>query len=190
MRTPTPSAPPTAPEVHASHGPPRVVLIAAVARNGVIGKGTALVWRDPEDQAHFRRTTLGAPVLMGRKTWDSLPERFRPLPGRRNLVLTGQVGWQSPGAEAVASFAAALALAVAAPRLLVIGGAEVYRLALPWADELILTELDADFDGDAFFPAWDRAAFTLEVTESHVDAKGTPYRFATYRRRPATDVGR
>ena len=161
---------------------PRVVLIAAVARNGAIGKGNALVWRNAEDLAHLRRATLGAPVLMGRRTWDSLPERFRPLPGRRNLVLTRQAGWQSPGAEAVASFAAALALAAAEARLSVIGGAEVYRLALPCADELLLTELDAELDGDTFFPAWDRTAFTLEATEPRVDTEGTAFRFATYRR--------
>ena len=137
---------------------PRIQLVAAVARHGVIGDGDDLVWRIPEDLAHFRRVTTGCPVVMGRKTWLSLPPRVRPLPGRRNIVLTRQTGWRADGAEVARSLPEALALAADPPpdsgRICVIGGAEVYASALPLADELVLTEIDHDFQGDARFPAW------------------------------------
>jgi dihydrofolate reductase len=154
---------------------PQLALIAAVARNGAIGKAGGLLWREPEDQRHFRRVTMGCPVIMGRKTWDSLPARFRPLPGRRNVVVTRNVGWRADGAEAVPSLEAALALLAEAPKAFVIGGAEVYVLALPHADELVLTEIDADLDGDTFFPRWDRSRF---AETSRDDRPG--YSFVTY----------
>jgi len=155
---------------------PQVALIAAVARNGAIGKGNALLWREPEDLKHFRRVTMGCPVIMGRKTWDSLPERFRPLPGRRNLVVTRNADWRGTGAEPVASIEAALALLAGAEKVFVIGGAEVYALALPLADELVLTEIDAELDGDTFFPAWDRERFACVAREPR-----TGYSFVTYK---------
>jgi len=162
-----------------------LALIAAVARNGVIGHGNALLWRLPEDLRHLRRTTLGAPVIMGRKTWDSLPDAFRPLPGRRNIVVTRDPGWHAAGAEATRSLDAALALARDAPRAFVIGGAELYALALPRADELLLTEIERDFDGDVRFPPWDRADFVETARETH--HAGPPndfdYAFVAYRRR-------
>ncbi len=164
--------------------PPALSLIAAVARNGVIGRDNTLVWHEPEDQRHFRRTTLGHPVLMGRRTWESLPHRFRPLPGRRNLVLTRQQGWQADGAEAVASIDAALALLAGEPRAFVIGGAAVYAAALPFADTLVLTEVDADLEGDVRFPAWDAARFEAVAREPRIAADGTRYSFTTYRIRP------
>ena len=160
---------------------PTLSLIAAVARNGAIGKGNALLWHEPEDQKHFRRVTLGCPVIMGRKTWDSLPARFRPLPGRRNLVITRDPGWRADGAEAVASLDAALALLSGAPKAFVIGGAEIYALALPRADELILTEIDADLAGDTFFPSWDRQRFAVAAREPHIGAHGVGYSFVTYK---------
>ena len=162
---------------------PTLALIAAVARNGAIGKDDDLLWREPEDQKHFRRVTMGCPVVMGRKTWASLPERFRPLPGRRNVVLTRQTGWQAAGAEAAASLDAALALLSEAPKVFVIGGAQVYALALPLADELVLTEIDADLPGTVFFPPIDRTAFTANARDTHVGRDGIPYRFVTYLRR-------
>ncbi len=163
-----------------------LVLIAAVARDGGIGRGNALLWHESADQKHFRAVTLGCPVIMGRRTWDSLPERFRPLPGRRNLVVTRNPHWQAAGAQAVASLEAALAAVEGAPRACVIGGAQLYALALARADELVLTEIDAVFDAaDAHFPVWDRAAFDLVEHEDHVSAAGVAYRFATYRRRAA-----
>ncbi|MEP7294686.1 MAG: dihydrofolate reductase [Burkholderiales bacterium] len=155
--------------------PPTLSLIAAVARNGAIGKGNELLWREPEDQKHFRRVTMGCPVIMGRKTWDSLPARFRPLPGRRNVVITRDPAWHSDGAEAVTSLDAALALLAGTPKAFVIGGAAIYALALPRATELVLTEIDADLDGDIFFPHWDRSQFKLTARE---DRGG--YSFVTY----------
>jgi len=131
---------------------PVVALIAAVARNGVIGDGGALLWHIPEDMQFFRRTTAGSPVIMGRKTWDSLPPRFRPLPGRRNIVVTRQPAWQAPGAESAPSLEAAVARTADCTRVFVIGGAEVYAAALPLADELLLTQIDRDFAGDIRFP--------------------------------------
>jgi dihydrofolate reductase len=163
---------------------PILSLIAAVARRRAIGKGNALLWTERADQQHFRRVTMGCPVIMGRKTWDSLPERFRPLPGRRNIVITRRRDWQAQGAEKAASLEAALALVAGAPKVFVIGGAQVYALALPLADELVLTEIDADFDADAFFPAWKTGEFLPTDAQDHVAADGTPFRFVTYRRNP------
>lgn len=163
---------------------PHVSLIAAVARNGVIGNDNGLLWHEPQDQRHFRRVTMGCPVVMGRKTWDSLPARFRPLPGRRNVVLTRDPRWQADGAEAVPSWPAALALLAASDRVFVIGGAQIYALALPMAASLVLTEIDADFHGDTHFPPWDRALYALAERESHVSAAGVGFAFATYLRKP------
>ena len=162
---------------------PTLALIAAVARNGAIGKDNNLLWREPEDQKHFRRVTMGCPVVMGRKTWDSLPTRFRPLPGRRNVVVTRQIGWQAAGAEAVPSLDAALALLIEAPKVFVVGGAQLYALAMPLADELVLTEIDAVLPGTAFFPDIDRTAFNLTARAAHVGSDGVPYSFTTYLRR-------
>jgi dihydrofolate reductase len=159
---------------------PALSLIAAVARNGAIGKNNELLWSEPEDHRYFRRVTMGCPVIMGRKTWDSLPARFRPLPGRRNIVLTRNPAWRAEGAQAVASIGDALALLVDTPKVFVIGGAEVYALALPRADELVLTEIDADLNGDTFFPPWDRSRFTISAREPRVGADGTAYSFVTY----------
>ena len=161
---------------------PTVSLIAAVARNGAIGSGGGLIWQESEDQKHFRRVTMGCPVIMGRKTWDSLPRRFRPLPGRRNIVLTRDASWRADGAATAASFDAALALASDAPKVFVIGGAQAYAMALPTADELVLTEIDADLPGDIFFPAWDRSRFVRTTLDAQQDAQGIAYRFTTYTR--------
>ena len=162
---------------------PVLALIAAVARNGAIGKSNALLWRESEDQKHLRRVTMGHPVIMGRKTWDSLPERFRPLPGRRNIVITNNAQWHAEGALPAASLQAALALTLDAPRAFVLGGAQVYALALPLADELILTEIDADLPGDAFFPLWDRAQFIEVARDARTSATSPNYSFVTYRKK-------
>ena len=167
--------------------PTVLVLIAAVARNRVIGRDNQLLWHLPEDMAHFRETTRGAPVIMGRKTWESLPPRFRPLPGRRNIVLSRQAGYVAEGAEVVATLDEALLLLQAAPQAFVIGGEQLYRLALPRADQLVLTELDRDYEGDALFPAWDPDLFA-EVERrpaQSAPAEGPGYAFVTYQRRPA-----
>jgi dihydrofolate reductase len=160
-----------------------LVLIAAVARNGAIGLGNGLIFKEPADQQHFRAATQGCPVVMGRKTWDSLPVRFRPLPGRRNVVVSRNTDFEAAGAEVAASLPAALACVQGAPRVLVIGGAQLYAQALPLATELLLTEVDADLAGDVFFPAWDRAAFDETERRSAVTTGGVGYAFVTYRRR-------
>jgi dihydrofolate reductase len=154
-------------------------LIYACADNGVIGRDNALPWHLPEDLAHFRQLTLGCPVLMGRKTWDSLPPRFRPLPGRLNLVLTRQPDWQAPGAIRVASLDEAMAHCRAGQDLWVIGGAEIYALALPRAQRLEITEVHLQAEGDAMAPAFDPRAWPEVARSRHTAASGTDYSFVT-----------
>jgi dihydrofolate reductase len=164
----------------------QIVLIAGVARNGAIGRDNGLLWRLPEDLKHLRAVTMGAPVIMGRKTWESLPDRFRPLPGRHNIVLSRRAGFDATGASVAATLDDAIALARrdATERAFVIGGEQIYREALPHADELVLTEVERDFDGDAFFPAFDRTAFTEVQRERHHAAPPNDFDFSfvTYRR--------
>jgi dihydrofolate reductase len=137
----------------------RIKLIWAQARDregrAVIGRDNAIPWHLPEDMAHFKAHTLGHAVLMGRKTWDSLPPRFRPLPGRRNLVLTRQPAWRADGAEVVTSVQQAIDLLSGgdASELWVIGGAEVYAQCLLLADQVVLTQIDLEVEGDAFAPS-------------------------------------
>ena len=161
-------------------------IIYARSRNGVIGKDNVMPWHLPEDLAHFKRTTLGAPVIMGRKTWDSLPPRFRPLPGRRNIVITRDPQWQAQGAERASSLDEALARVADAPQAWVTGGAEIYRLALPRAHVAVVTEIDANYEGDAFAPHlgdnWHEVA-----RERHVSATGLPYSFVSYQNKHPED---
>ncbi|MEP7225599.1 MAG: dihydrofolate reductase, partial [Actinomycetota bacterium] len=126
----------------------KVSLVAAVARDGVIGLAGGLPWRIPEDAQRFRALTMGHPVVMGRRTWDSLPDRFRPLPGRRNVVVTRSAAWQAEGAERTGSLVDALQLLDGEAQVFVIGGGELYVEALPLADEMLLTEIDAELEGD------------------------------------------
>jgi dihydrofolate reductase len=161
---------------------PTLSLIAAVARNRGLGKDNALLWRESADQKRFRAVTMGCPVVMGRRTWDSLPARFRPLPGRPNIVVTRDPHWHAEGAQRAASLDDAVSLAGDAAKVFVIGGAQLYAEALPRADELVLTEIDAEFDADTFFPPWDRTAFEQTAREDHVTTQGIAYRFTTYRR--------
>ncbi len=166
------------------HKPACLSLIAAVARDGAIGRDNDLLWHDSRDQKHFRATTLGCPVIMGRRTWDSLPERFRPLPGRRNIVVTRNTAWQAPGAEVAHSLNEALALVADAPKAFVMGGGQLYAEALPLADELELTEVEASFEADTFFPAWDRSAFAEARREAHpATDTSQAFAFVSYRRR-------
>ena len=159
---------------------PVLSLIAVVARNGGIGRDNALLWHLSEDLRYFKRTTLGCPVIMGRKTWDAIG---RPLPGRRNIVVTRNAGWAATGAETAGDLQQALSLAANAAKVFVIGGAQLYAAAMPFADELVLTEVDADAQADTFFPHWDRAAFTEQARESHTDPHGLRYSFVTYQRK-------
>ena len=126
----------------------RLHLIYARAANGVIGHQGGLPWHLPEDLAHFKRTTLGCPVIMGRKTWDSLPPKFRPLPGRTNVVITRQSGWQADGAVVAHSLQDAMDLCASQPDVWVIGGAQIYAQALPLASSVEVTEIEWDVQGE------------------------------------------
>jgi dihydrofolate reductase len=163
----------------------KLSLIAAVARNGALGKDNALLWHLPEDLKFFRRMTQGCPVIMGRKTWDSLPVKFRPLPGRRNVVLTRQADWQAEGAETVRSLDDALQRLAGADKVFVIGGAQLYAQALPRADELVLTEIHQDFDADVHFPDWPREQFAEIQREDHPaeQPQALGWSWVVYRRR-------
>ncbi|MBV8605298.1 MAG: dihydrofolate reductase [Pelomonas sp.] len=159
-----------------------LVLIAAVARDGAIGRGNELLVRIPEDMARFKALTMGHTVLMGRKTWDSIPLKFRPLPGRRNLVLSRQSGLVLDGAEVFADIDSALAACHGEPQVFVMGGAQIYAATLPRADRLELTEIDAEFDADAFFPAWPREQFQQTARRTATSEHGWTYHFTTYER--------
>ena len=163
----------------------RLNLIYARAANGVIGKDNALPWHLPEDMAHFKRMTAGCPVVMGRKTWDSLPPRFRPLPGRRNIVVTRQVGWQADGAERAAGLPEAIALSADAAEVWVIGGAQIYAEAAPLAHRAVVTEIGREFEGDAHAPSLS-ADWQETARETHVAADGLPFDFVTYMRQEAS----
>ncbi|MFG3257118.1 dihydrofolate reductase [Streptomyces sp. NPDC048172] len=169
-------------------GPPTVGLIWAQSQDGVIGADNGIPWHVPEDMAHFKSTTRGHPVVMGRRTWDSLPPRFRPLPGRRNIVVTRDPRWAAEGAERAGSVEAALELAAertdsAGPcEVWVIGGGEIYRTALDHATTLSVTEIDTTVSGDTYAPTPDA---TWKVAEDHgwQDSKsGLRYRIRTYAR--------
>lgn len=164
-----------------THVPARLNLIYARAANGVIGKDNQLPWHLPEDLAHFKRTTLGCPVIMGRKTWDSLPPKFRPLPGRLNIVVTRDTGFVAAGASVAHSLDAARDLCPNDSEAWVIGGAQIYALALPLASTVVVTEIAREFEGDAYAPTlgpgWQEA-----VREEHVSAAGLPFAFVTYTR--------
>lgn len=152
--------------------PPRLTLIVARARNGVIGKDNAMPWKIPGEQAYFKRVTMGHPIIMGRKTWESIG---RPLPGRRSIVVTRNPGFDAPGAVVVSSLDAALAACAGATEAFVIGGAELYRLALPRADRLLITEIDFDFDGDTTFPAPDPARWREAARDHHAPTVERPF---------------
>jgi dihydrofolate reductase len=154
-------------------------LIYARSRNGVIGREGQLPWHLPADLAHFKQTTLGQAVVMGRKTWDSLPERFRPLPGRTNIVITRQKDWQAKGALVAHSLTQAMTLCPEPGPLWVIGGAEIYAQALPLASTVVVTEIDMDVQGDAHAPHLDDE--WLEMSRQfHPNEGGLSYSFVTY----------
>ena len=160
----------------------RVNLIFARAANGVIGRDGTLPWHLPEDMAHFKRMTAGCPVIMGRKTWDSLPPKFRPLPGRTNLVITRQVLWRENGAQPSSSMRESLLfceqMEPVPSEVWVIGGAQIYAQALPLAQRAVVTEIDQDFEGDAFAPHFG-PTWRETSRESGVSANGLRYSFVT-----------
>jgi dihydrofolate reductase len=160
-------------------------LIWAQAHHRVIGKDGTMPWHLREDLAHFKRTTLGCPVIMGRKTWDSIPAKFRPLPGRANIVLTRQTDWHHHGVQRSSELREALALCeqiTPQPSTVwVIGGAQVYAQALPLAHTVVVTEIDAEFAGDAFAPQLGKEWREIQ-RESHPSTTALAYSFVTYAR--------
>ena len=162
-----------------------ITLIAAVARNGVIGSNNALPWHLPEDMKHFRQLTTGNVVIMGRKTWESLPERFRPLPDRLNVVVTRNAAYAAPGATIVHTLDEAIKVG-AGRTAFIIGGAELYAHALQKAERLELTEIAAEFPGDAYFPDIDRTQWHEVCRQAGQSAAGLGYAFVTYERTQST----
>jgi dihydrofolate reductase len=156
---------------------PKVYLVAAVAANGVIGQNGALPWQLPEDLKHFKRLTMGHPVIMGRRTWESLG---KPLPGRDNIVVTGRAGYEAPGAGVANSLHGALALCAGEPVAFVIGGSRLFAEALAIASGLVLTEIQRDFPGDTWFPEYDRSKWRETQREAHTAADGMRFDFVRY----------
>jgi dihydrofolate reductase len=154
-----------------------IALVVAASRNGCIGRDGDLPWRLPSDLRRFKEITSGGTVVMGRRTWESLPPAFRPLPGRRNVVVTRTPGWSAEGAEVAGSLGEALADGV-----FVIGGGQIYEQTLPAADRVYATWVDAEVDGDTFFPGLDPAAWKLtSESERHVE-NGFAFTFRVYDR--------
>lgn len=159
-----------------------ITLIVAIARNRAIGHDNQLLWHLPGDLPRFKKLTMGAPIIMGRKTWDSIG---KPLPGRRNIVVSRNPWLQLDGAETVRSLEAGLALCVGAPEIFVIGGAQIYTQAMPCADKLLVTEVDKDAEGDAFFPEiapnlWQEVAREAQHAPAPLNLN---YAYVTYVRR-------
>ncbi len=157
----------------------RIHMIFARAANGVIGHNNAMPWHLPEDMARFKRLTTGRPVIMGRKTWDSLSPKFRPLPGRTNVVITRQPDWKEAGAQTAASLADALAQCAAAEEVWIMGGAQIYEQAVPLADRIEVTEIAQDFEGDAYAPQLG-PEWRVAAREDHVSTNGMKFSFVTY----------
>lgn len=163
----------------------KLSLIVAYARNGVIGRDNALPWRLPEDLAFFKRTTTGHPVIMGRRTWDSIG---RPLPNRHNIVVTRNAQWHADGATRASSLRDALVLCADVPEAFVIGGSQIYAAALPLADAVIATEIDRDVAGDAHFPPLDSTDWVEVSREGRVGPApdAWPFAWVHYARREST----
>ena len=162
----------------------RISLIAALGRDRAIGYQGKLIWQIPGDLPRFKALTMGHPVIMGRKTWESLPENFRPLPGRTNIVVTRSGWYEAPGATVVHSFPEALSHARDAEgseEIFVIGGQEMYQCALPFATRLYLTLVDDEQPGDTFFPAYEEEFKTIMSDEAH-EHEGLKYRYVTFER--------
>ncbi|MBM3383890.1 MAG: dihydrofolate reductase [Betaproteobacteria bacterium] len=170
-----------APPLPVAPDQPRIYLVAAVAANGVIGASGGMPWHLPEDLRHFKALTLGHPVIMGRRTWESIG---RPLPGRENIVVSRRAGFTASGASVARSLGAALALCAGEATVFVIGGGELYREALPLAHGLVLTEIRREFEGDTRFPDWDRSCWRETQRRPQTAADGLRFDFVLYERRP------
>lgn len=160
-----------------------ISLIAAVAQNRAIGKDNQLLWHLPEDMRYFRETTRGKTVIMGRKTWESLPDKFRPLPGRRNIVVTRDNHYVADGALLAHSLDEAIAAAGEDGETFVIGGAELYKQALPLAQRLYLTEVAHAYEGDVFFPEIAPAEWQEISRAQQCSASGMAFAFVVYQHR-------
>lgn len=160
---------------------PKITLIAARARNGVIGRNNQMPWKILGEQAYFKRMTMGNPIVMGRKTWESIG---RPLPGRRNIVVTRDHGYAATGAEVARSLDEAISLAGDAEQVFIIGGAQMYAEAMPRASRVLLTEIDADFDGDTVMPPLDPAQWHETSRQDHPPSsdRAFGYSFVVYER--------
>lgn len=158
----------------------RLNIIVAYAKNRTIGRDNTLPWKLPGDLAHFKRTTLGSPIIMGRKTWDSLG---RALPGRKNIVITRDVNKAHPGVEFVTSLAEAIEKASDTEQAFVIGGAQIYQEALPLAHRVIATEIQTAIEGDAFFAALDPAQWIEQSRVTQPEENGLSYDLVEYQRR-------
>jgi dihydrofolate reductase len=170
---------------------PTLTLVVAYSRNRCIGRDNRLPWKLPGDLAHFKRTTMGHPIIMGRKTWESLG---RPLPGRENIVITRSTDYHAQGATVVHDLDAALAAcaetsAAGTPGACVIGGAQIYALALPRADRIVATEIQAHVDGDAFFPYLPSFEWREATRAAQPEENGYAYDFVVYERRKRQSSG-
>ena len=158
---------------------PRIYLVAAVASNGIIGANGRLPWHFPEELKHFKEVTFGHPIIMGRRTWESLKG---PLPGRKNVVVTRTPGYRAAGAAVAASLEAALALCAGAEKAMVIGGNQLFEESLPLAAGLELTEIHRDYPGDTWFPKYDRARWREMKREARTAGDGTRFDYVLYER--------
>ncbi|HUQ77215.1 MAG TPA: dihydrofolate reductase [Burkholderiales bacterium] len=158
---------------------PKIYLVAAVASNGVIGRDGHLPWHLPEDLQHFKRLTLGHPIIMGRRTWESLP---RALPGRDNIVVSASPGYDAPGAAVANSLEGAIALCAGESVAFVIGGSRLFADSLPIAAGLVMTEIERDYEGDTWFPQYDHSRWRESQREHHVAEDGTKFAFVLYER--------
>ncbi len=161
-----------------------MAIVVARARNGVIGAGNALPWRLPADLKHFRRVTIGNPIVMGRRTWESIG---KPLPDRRNIVVTRNPSFVAEGAETADSLEAALAMVADVRDVMIIGGAEIYREALKYVTRMYVTEVHAEVDGDTLFPEFDITEWRETRREDHPadDDNAYPYSFVVLEKAPA-----
>ena len=163
----------------------KINMIFAQSANGVIGNNNAMPWHLPEDLAHFKKLTLGCPVIMGRKTWDSLPPKFRPLPGRTNVVITRQADWHAAGAQSAGSLADALEICQTASDVWIIGGAQIYAQAEPFASRIEVTQIDKCFTGDALAPTLS-SQWHQSLKEDHVSSTGLKFSFISYTKKLGT----
>ena len=158
---------------------PAIYLVAAIAANGIIGAGGKLPWRLPGELQHFKKLTLGHPIIMGRRTWESLGGA---LPGRENIVVTTWPGYEAAGAAVASSLDAAIALCLGEPVAFVIGGTRLFADSMPLARGMVLTEIQRDYEGDTRFPAWDRSQWRETQREAHAAPDGTRFDYVLYER--------